>query len=169
LGYGEDDLLTRARTDRRNVGTSDFWKVFSSCVAENEDDLGFDKILKTRTRSFTVRLHNKVNVLQEMREKGIWLLDASIIGLYGSDLKAYPDLCDTIVRISWDNHLARIIENAQPSHVIVIGKGVEKALRLRLQKLKISRTVIDAPQAHLISEEQLENYKKYQRICAKYH
>lgn len=70
LGYGENDVLTK-RIDKNDMGTWQFWKIFSSCVAENESDLGFHRVLKTKTRSFIARLHNKIDVLRKMKEKGV--------------------------------------------------------------------------------------------------
>jgi len=55
LGYGEDRLLTRRRRDRKNTGTPQYWKILSSCVAENENDLKFHKVLKTETRCMHAR------------------------------------------------------------------------------------------------------------------
>jgi hypothetical protein len=167
LGYGENELLTRTRTDRRNSGTPQYWKIFSSCIAEKETELGFHKVLKTRTRSFTKRLHNKINVLQEMKKKRVWLLDASIVGLYGSGRKDHR-ITERMLEICWKNHISDMIVKANPKHIIVIGKGVGDILHYRLEKLNIPFTVIPQPQARGTSEWQLENYKKYQRICTKY-
>jgi len=69
-----------------------------------------------------------------MKKKGIGLLDASIIGLYGSEIKKYPTECHRIIRVSWDNHTKDVVKEAQPKHIIVIGKNVEKILRFESQK-----------------------------------
>ena len=167
LGYGENKLLTRRRTDRKNTGTPQYWKIFSSCVAENEKNLGFSKVLKTGTPSLLLRLYNKVNILRKMKKKGIWLLDASIVGLYGSGTKKKM-ITERIIEICWKNHMADIILEASPKHIIVIGKGVGGILRSKLRKLDIPFTVIHQPQARGTSQWQLENYKKYQRVCARY-
>jgi len=167
LGYGEDKLLTRKRTDRRNAGTPQYWKIFSSCVAENEDDLGFSKILKTGTPSLLLRLRNKVDVLRRMKEKGIWLLDASIVGLYGSGRKDHT-VTEKILEICWDNYISNVIAESEPQHVIIIGKGVDNILHFKLKRANSPFTVIPQPQARGTSEWQLENYRKYQRICARY-
>jgi hypothetical protein len=87
LGYGENELLTRKKAGWKNTGTPQYWKIFSACIAEDENNLKFHKILRTATRPFFVRLHNKVKTLQKLKNKGIWLLDASIVGLYGSGKK----------------------------------------------------------------------------------
>jgi len=163
LGYGENEILERKI---KNIGTPQYWKIFNSCVAENEHDLGFHKILKTQTPFLFQRLRNKVNILRKMQEKGIWLLDASIVGLYGSGTKN-PETIKRIIEICWDNHLANMINESQPKHIIVIGKGVENILSSELHKLKIPFATIPQPQARVKRQEQLENYKNYQRICSK--
>lgn len=166
LGYGENKLLAR-RPDRKNTGTPQYWKIFSSCVAENEENLGFNKVLKTETPSLLVRLRNKVNVLRKMKKKGIWLLDASIVGLYGSGRKNKMTI-EKVIEFCWKSHIADVILEAKPKHIIIIGKGVGNILRSKLRKLDILFTIIPQPQARGSSQWQLENYKKYQQICAKY-
>jgi len=168
LGYGEDKLLTQKRVDIKNTGTPQYWKIFSSCIAENENDLGFERILSTKTTSFIKRICNKINVLQKMKEKGIWLLDASIISLYGTGKKNREDFKRTVLEISWKNHVSNVLKEVNPKHIIVIGKGVGKILYFNLLKQGIPFTVIPQPQARGNSEWQLKNYKKYQRICSKW-
>jgi len=165
LGYGENEILER--TIKKNMGTPQFWKIFSSCVAEsaNNEALGFHKVLKTQTPNFEQRLKNKVNILRKMQEKGIWLLDASIVGIYRSGIKNQKTI-KRIIEICWKNHIANVINESQPKHIIVIGKRVENILNLELEKLK-NITVIPQPNARLSRQEQLKNYKKYQSICAK--
>jgi len=166
LGYGENELLDASINS--NKGTWQYWKIFSSCVAENEHDLGFPRILKKGIPSLFQRLRNKVNVLQKMKESGIWLLDASIVGLYRSGVKS-SSLKNRIIKICWQNHLVNIISNSKPQRIIIIGKRVEQILRSRLVELGFSPsqiTTIPQPQARLSSEERLENFRRYQRICS---
>lgn len=165
LGYGETELLSRTRTERKNSGTPQYWKIFSASVAKNESDLGFRKILKTGTQSFSVRLHNKIKVLKKLKKKGVWLLDASIVGLYGTGRKD-PEFIETALSICWRNYIKATIQEANPQHIIVIGKGVGNILYYKLHNIGIPFSVIPQPQARGTSEWQLENYKKYQRICA---
>ena len=167
LGYGENKLLTKKRTDRKNTGTPQFWKIFSSCVSESEDNLGFNRILKTRTPNFFLRLRNKVEILQKMKDKGIWLLDASIVGLYGGGSKRYNTI-KKILEICWKSHIANIIEKSSSRHIIVIGKRVANVLSPKIRKLDIPFSVIPQPRARGTGGWQLENYKHYQRICSKY-
>ena len=79
LGYGEPDLLNQKLDD--NSGTTQFWKILSSCIAKDDKDLGFSRILQGNS-SFFGRVRNKVNILHELKRRGIWLIDASIVGIY---------------------------------------------------------------------------------------
>jgi len=165
LGYGENPLLERSV--KNNRGTPQYWKIFSSCVAENDRELAFHRVLKTKTAYFPQRLRNKADVLRKMREKGIWLLDASIVGLYGSGLKN-SEIIKRIIKTCWDNHLANMTKELEPKHIIVIGKRVENVIGSELQKLKFPFTTVYQPQARGDSQEQLERYKTYQRMCTRY-
>jgi hypothetical protein len=166
LGYGENGLLNRRV--KKNAGTWQYWEIFSSCVAENEYDLGFNKVLKTETRSFITRIYNKIGVLQKLKKKGVWLLDASIVGLYGSGEKD-SRVTEKVLGICWKNYIKDMILEANPRHIIVIGKGVEAILHNNLQKINSPRTIIRQPQGdRRSSQEQLEKYKICQRICAKF-
>lgn len=107
-------------------------------------------------------------ILNKMKEKGIWLLDASIVGLYRSGIKNYKKIVKRTIKICWKNHLLNIINEPQPKHIIVIGKEVENILDSELRKTRIPFTTVPQPQARGNSQEQLERYKKYQRICAQY-
>jgi hypothetical protein len=164
LGYGENDILTK-KPSRRNSGTVQFWKIFCSCIAENNANLGFEKVLKRRTK-LGERLQNKLNVLQQMKEKGIWLLDASIVGLYGNEVKRGSRKYRQILEICWENYLKKIVEAAQPKQIIIIGKKVEESLQTRLNQLEIQYETIDQPQTHLKREQQIRNYQRYNEICS---
>ncbi|MEM2130266.1 MAG: hypothetical protein QXZ70_06680 [Candidatus Bathyarchaeia archaeon] len=165
LGYGENDLLERKIEN--NTGTPQFWKIFSSCVASNIYDLGFNKVLKTKTPIFQQRLQNKIGILYKMQRKGIWLLDASIVGLYRSGVKNFEET-RRIIEISWDNHIANVIKELEPKFIIIIGKKVENILGSKLKSFATPYKTMPQPQARVNSQEQLERFKEYQRICAKY-
>ncbi len=166
LGYGENYLLERALDN--NMGTPQFWKIFSSCVANNEDNLGFDSVIKRGTKNLEQRLRNKVGILKKMQAKGVWLLDASIMSIYGSELEKWLKIKEKIIKISWDSHLVTIIKESGPQFIIIIGKNVEKILSSNLAQLKIPYKTIPQPQKRGTKQEQLERYKEYQRICSKY-
>ncbi|MGA2681491.1 MAG: hypothetical protein ABSF44_06790 [Candidatus Bathyarchaeia archaeon] len=168
LGYGEKDLLNKEVES--NSGTFQFWQIFCSCVAksESEYDLGFSRMLKTTP--YFGRLRNKVNILNELKRRGIWLIDASIVGIYKGSIT--DDLKERIFHTSWDMYVRDVVAGAHPKYVIVIGKYVYNALNVRLEslssKIGFKCKVLNQPQGDRVSrEEQLETYREYQRICSK--
>ena len=120
------------------------------------------KVLKKGTPSFTERLQNKVSILRQMKEKGIWLLDSSIVGLYGNEAKNDPYACAKIIDICWNTCIEKIIEEAQPKFIIVIGKGVERVIGSRL---KFPYEAIALPQTPGPIKWQRANYRRYSEIC----
>ena len=161
LGYGENSLLHKWL--KSNQGTWQFWKIFSYCVEINESNVS-----KTSNPYFGSRLLSKVKILKLMMDRGIWLLDTSIVGLYKSGIKSYPELLNRIILTSWRDYVQKIVEESNPKHVIVVGKAVELAVKYDLKRLKIDYTPIEAPQARLSSEQQQANYEKYREVCEKY-
>lgn len=75
--YGETAAMRTPKKSFVNTGTTQFWKMFASIV-------GIDKkpILKTSHKDLQARLKVKLDILKKARRKGIWLLDASMQGLY---------------------------------------------------------------------------------------
>jgi hypothetical protein len=171
LGYGEPEMLN-LRIEN-NLGTNQYWKIFSSSIAKNDKDVGqqrFQDIKKDKT-SLLQRLRNKVNILQEMKRKGIWLLDASIVGIAGSVTDS--EVKEKIISTCWDSYIQGEIIDSPPKHIIVVGKSVEGILKWRLELLKASMKVNYSalPQPQGIRKDkitQLENYREFQRICSKY-
>jgi hypothetical protein len=161
LGYGERSLTNSINHPRRD-GTPQFWKIFYSCYNPIISTDDFHPILgKTGT---TQRLRNKIEVLRQMKEQGIWLVDASIVALY-KDGKKIPRMFDALQE-SWRSYTREVVLSANPEHVICIGKGVAGIVEPDLKKHFHSRyTVLAQPNAFLSSAEHFENYKTYSRIC----
>ncbi|MFZ7138027.1 MAG: hypothetical protein ACOWW1_06385 [archaeon] len=167
VGYGETEILTK-KPKRTNSGTPQYWKIFSSCVAKNKYDLGLDRVLKSRRiRSRSLRLQNKLNILYQMKTKGIWLLDASIVGLYGNQAKKSLEDYQKIIEICWDNYLKQVITEVSPKFIIVIGKQVENSLFSRLNELNIPYETLYQPQARLTKQEHFRNFQQLNKICNK--
>jgi len=161
LGYGERSLTNSIDHPRRD-GTPQFWKIFYSCCNPITSADDFHPILgKTGT---VQRVRNKIELLQQMKERGIWLVDASIVALY-KDGKKIPRMFDAL-KGSWRSYTREVVLSANPEHVICIGKGVAGVVEPDLKKHFPSRyTVLAQPNAFLSSAEHFENYKTYSRIC----
>lgn len=162
LAYGERDL-TRNPLHPANDGTPQYWKIFYSCI---NHIAGIDDFSPVHGDTpYAERLNNKIAVLTAMRERGIWLVDSSIVALYNNG-RLYNNGTDKrIIRTSWDCYRRNIIEQAQPDHIIVIGKGVADVLEKDIRRLINRYTVVAQPNAYLTSEEHMSNYKLYGKIC----
>jgi len=167
LAYGEETLTKSRDHPAKADGTPQFWKILYSCINKVESNKSFSPILKTGTKPASERINNKIKLLIELKRQGVWLIDASIIALYNKGSKPSNKVFNEVIKTSWDNYTKKLINDANPNHVIVIGKGVAKNIEPSLYSLVGANnyTVIPQPQAHLSSEEHLSNFKKYYSIC----
>jgi hypothetical protein len=121
LGYGEDWLLNRAPT-RRNGGTPQYWNIFGRLAGTGRQP--------TRAASTDQgRLAWKVATLRELKSRGVWLLDASLHGIYapGAD-RVPPGLTAELHALWWRHYGAWLIEQCAGAHTCVIGKGTATEL-----------------------------------------
>ena len=91
LAYGEEDILenrlsgeTMVMSDAlKSQGTPQFWKLFAACAGEKRSKDGSygGKVLKSKT-SITERMKNKLDILKRLKDRGIWLIDTSIVAWY---------------------------------------------------------------------------------------
>ena len=79
LGHGENAILNL--NIPKNSGTPEFWKIFYSCCNKINSREDFKSILKSKTE-FDIRIKNKIKLLNSLKDRGVWLLDASILALY---------------------------------------------------------------------------------------
>jgi len=162
LGYGENDVMSKPVP--RNGGTPQYWKVFYSCLYPITSHTDFTPILKVTP--FKDRIKNKVDLLHSLRERGVWLVDASIVALYRQGVKPSPVQYKEIVERCWDNYIGATIREAQPQHIICIGNGVRRTLESRLSALneqQIHKT--HQPQAHVPTPEHMASFQQYYDIC----
>jgi len=159
LGYGERKLVNLP--DR---GTPQFWKIFASCVNQNFDS-EFKKIRISDTPNFHQRLRNKISILEKLKEQGIWLVDASIVALYNDNIKPLEKIMEKIIKISWKQHVSKIIYEIKPDMIIVIGKGVSKILEDELNKINIPFHVQPQPNARLSKKDIEKTFVKYYELC----
>lgn len=165
LGYGENELLKNPL--EKNKGTPQFWKIFFSCCNQISDiNDNFTSILKRGTPSFENRLENKINLLKKMQEKGIWLVDASIIGLYPPN-GLTPEKKKIVLKKCWEYYTGPLLKSLKPKQIICIGSGVEHILCDELKRVNIPCERIYQPQARLPTKKHLDNLKKCFSICEK--
>ncbi|MFC2038987.1 hypothetical protein ACFLUG_04380 [Chloroflexota bacterium] len=166
LGYGEPEL-TKNDSHPKLDGTWQFWKIFYSCINTIQDNSDFKRILKgERGAHFKERLSNKINLLQNLKRDGIWLIDASITALYDASKKPKKTTYREIIKTSWNSYTKDVIAEANPMHIICIGKGVYNVLGNELKRFNNSRIhLIEQPNAHLSAQRHLMNYQKYGEVC----
>ncbi len=162
LGYGEGNIANIPA----NRGTPQFWKIFVSCLNQDFDSKK-KKILISQTPEFCQRIRNKISVLEQLREKGIWLLDASIVALYNDTRKPEPGMMEKIIRISWRHYISKIIQDANPEKIIVIGKGVHKILQGELRQTRVPIHVQLQPQGIRTKTGMVKAAERYYKLCNK--
>jgi hypothetical protein len=168
LGYGEDEIV-RGKVPR-NAGTWQYWRLFYACVNGVHPNETFAPVLKGETPDVGARVRNKLRVLSEMRRRGIWLVDASLLGLYvPAGKKASSQVMDHAITASWDLLWGDELRALAPRFVICIGYGVHARLEDRLRQtfgVRVGR--IEQPNAMLSGARHLENLAACGRWCAEY-
>ena len=165
LGYGERNL-TNNHTHPKRDGTPQFWKIFYSCDNDIDGNSDFHPILAAT--DYQKRLRNKIELLKNLKKRGVWLVDSSIVALYDSGKKPEHKLMLSTIRTSWSGYTSHVIKESNPEHVIIIGKGVASTIEDELRKLVGSKySVIAQPNAHLSAKKHLSNFKEYYRLCVR--
>jgi hypothetical protein len=178
LAYGER-YLTQDSLHPERDGTPQYWELFYSCNNTSISSLKnleeFAPILSTRTKNNEIRLLNKIELLKDLLEKGIWLVDASIVGLYnnrkqnpdGTSKKKKPDALAKIIETSWKGFTMDVVDKAKPKCVICIGKTVFDTLESELKKINGIKRLewVYQPDYWLTSSERINNYRKVSTIC----
>lgn len=167
LGYGENYLLQNPIGNPKNGGTPQFWQVFHSCVNRVNCNEDFTTIQKTRTPDLCQRIQNKLQLLDTLKQKGIWLVDGSLAALYlPGRPKPSPKMREQALQTSWDCYVGQQVVQAKPEQIICIGNGVQRSLDLRLQEVCwCPITPIKQPNARMSAQERLQTFKKYFEIC----
>lgn len=136
LGYGESEICSPP--PEANGGTWQYWSIFGQ-IARGENQPA------KSASSFSSRLRWKLGVLSELQRRGIWLQDASPLGLYlGSGRRVDPRRQIQLIRDGYQRWVWPSVEADNPMKVWVIGSGVAAALG-DLQGVDRSR-VITQPQ-----------------------
>lgn len=120
LGYGESSICSRP--PESNGGTPQFWNIFGQVA------LGQSPPRKAES-SLAHRLRWKVRVLEELRHRGIWLQDASPLGVYlGRGQRLDHRHYVKLLREGYQRYVWPSFAADAPEQVWVIGKGVSAAL-----------------------------------------
>lgn len=167
LGYGENDLLTAPLSEPPNNGTPQFWKIFQNCVRSPAVRANHAVLQRTGNPDPRVRVCEKLKVLAQLRERGVWLVDASIAALYlPGRPKPVAKLREAVLQASWDSYTGGTVASAEPEAVLCIGVGVMRALGTRLNRLGIAWSGVHQPQAHLSAVEHDRILETYATVCS---
>jgi len=167
LGYGENDLLPKPINNPRNSGTPQFWQVFHSCINRVSCNEDFTPVQKTRTPDLSRRIRNKLQLLDGLKQSGIWLIDGSLVALYlpGRN-KPPPEVLALALQTSWDFCVGEQIVEARPEQVICIGSGVWRSLGSRLKDVCLHPTTVKQPNSRMSAQERFRTFKTYFEICS---
>jgi len=161
LGYGEDHLLSNPI--RKNPGTFQYWKIFYSCLNDvKKNNYDFSSILKTGPSDNNTRVKNKINLLSSLKDNGIWLVDASIVGINNEKKLVNRK---KIIELCWNNYIGDLIKITKPQQVIIIGKTVTDVVGNNLNKIPIKWSWRFQPQAHKQSSVHHEAFEHYFSVC----
>lgn len=116
------------------------------------------------------RIAFKNETLKQLKELGVWLVDASPFALYSSnndiDLRPYYR---EVLNLCWNLLIREQIEDANPNDIMVIGHNVYNALSENLTSLFQDRGInifnFFQPQAHIAAEMHLMQFQEYYRNC----
>jgi len=162
LSHGEREL-TQNSSHPKGVGTPSFWKIFYSCCNDVLTIGDFKPILKRIP--FEERLANKICVLKNLKSKGVWLVDASIVALYKKGEKPKQSMMNAVIDASWEYYISDVVSNAKPNHVIIIGKGVAHRLESKLIRMNTQYEIIPQPGGVRSFNDYLPYYKLLYNRC----
>ena len=136
LGYGESWLCGPA--PKKNGGTWQFWDIFGAIVGGLENRMPRVRRRADRSR----RLSWKLDVLRQLKDRGIWLVDASVLGIYspGGGRRFAGNMYREMIRDSYARFVWPCVKSEPLKQVWTIGRGVGEALR-GLDGIDAARTI----------------------------
>ncbi len=163
LGYGERCLAPRVSRNRK---TWQYWTLLYDAVHEPAS------VGEVWPREAEERILAKLRLLSELKDAGVWLVDASVTALYkprhgrlvtGSKYKK-------LLRCCWEAHVRNVIASCHTSAVLIVGKGVDDAIG-NLVRLAVPRAevkVISQPNARMTREVRCNERRKVYDFCRRH-
>jgi hypothetical protein len=143
LAYGQSDTLPESVPN--NGGTPQFWKLFN--------DIAGNRFRVVNNQNPKDKLEQKIQLLQFLKDNGLWLLDCSIVGLYQNGQKPSINDMNDILVTSYLNYCKPILLDEQPENVLVIGKSIYSLFQLELKQLNTLIDWIHQPNARVTSDK----------------
>ena len=130
LGYGERDLVQGPV--RGNVGTAQFWKLLTAGI----DPALCAQVVERTQSDLLPRLAAKFSVLEALKARGVWLLDACPVALYAaSQPKPKMAVLAQALELAWTAYTREAILDAAPRAVMIVGKMVHDGIGGRIQAM----------------------------------
>lgn len=171
LGAGEPELVSPAV--HPNKPGAQYWKLLHDCL--QGPDVPHSGLLVSGEPNAARRVANKLRLLNEARDAGVWLVDACISALYrpskdgrSSTRVASGRVYRSVLQACWDGSVGPVMLAAAPPVVLVIGKVVDTAIGQILRRDLDSTTrveVIKQPNAHMSATELSEYRRRIFTIC----
>jgi hypothetical protein len=130
LGYGERDLV-QGRV-HPNFGTPQFWKLLAAGI----DPALSAQVVERTQPALMPRLGAKLQVLEALKARGVWLLDACPVALYAaSQPKPRVTVLAKAMELAWAAYTRAAIAEAAPRAVMIVGKMVHDGIGDRIRAL----------------------------------
>ena len=131
LGYGENDICRIAPST--NGGTWQFWDLFGAVARGLDGTIPAQMPRRVKScceKTLALRLAWKLKVLNTLSKAGVWLEDASVIGLYagGNTRRIKGRDYKQLLRESFQRFVWPGVIHDNPKQVWVIGRRVGRAL-----------------------------------------
>ncbi len=166
LGYGEPSVVSPGVA--KKSGTPQYWRLFHDCL--DGPGVSAEDITK-KQRNTLRRIRAKLQLLERMRDAGLWLVDASVTALYNYGRKlvkgrAYRDA----LAASWDAYVGKVVAECRPGAILVVGQGVGNALSGRVQGAATGAgiEVISQPNARLSAADREAERRQCYEFCSRH-
>jgi hypothetical protein len=161
VGYGEQSLVVPPVL--RNGGTPQYWQLLHDAVRGPQVPL----VEISREAKPGERIAAKLQLLNELKLAGIWLVDASITALYGLPDKRRLSRRDykNILEACWKAHVGGVLADCGASAVLIVGKGVNAAIGNLVSQASHKVAVIKQPNARMTREERCNQRRNVFDFC----
>jgi len=130
LGYGERDLV-QGRV-QPNFGTPQFWKLLAAGI----DPTLCPQVVERTQPDLLPRLTAKLAVLEGLKARGVWLLDACPVALYAaSQPKPQMRVLAQALELAWTAYAREAIREVAPRAVMIVGKMVHDGIGGRIRAM----------------------------------
>jgi hypothetical protein len=154
LGFGNDQLC-HPRPPQNNAGTDDYWEIFERIALTGERHAALPLPAEPTRR--------QIAILERLAERGIWLEDASPVGLYlpGGGRLTDPSTDAVILQEGWSGYVWPNLAVDRPEHIWVIGRMVSAALQ-QMDGIAGSRCIMQPAYAYARWRRREGMWERYQ-------